>query len=219
VRNLLFTVVIIGLASLTAMAAGPRIPGQSEDQPARRSRSYTGVSWGAMHTIWNSSWSDEGYPAAGTLGPVISLRRISSTSATMAWVPYISYSILQSNVTESGDSAGNGGGTLRTYFREIDLGLNLQISLSAQHPEWYVGGGPSIRWGQAGRRVNHEPRPGTVRKAAWFGVNALAGYRVDWGKKYAIFFEPQVTFSPDNADRWQHNYPPETVTLQMGILW
>ena len=51
------------------------------------------------------------------------------------------------------------------------------------------------------------------------GVTVLAGYQIGWGKKTAVFFEPQFTFSPDPADRWQITYPPDNLNLHMGILF
>lgn len=182
-------------------------------------KSYTGLSWGAAHSIWNGRWTNEGYPEAGTLGPLVSLRKVSTVSSKLAMVPYLSYYVFHSRVSVLCDTCLDGSANIRTYFREINLGLNLHATVSAMHPEWYVGGGPVIRWGQAGRRVGHERRPGNIRKAAWFGVTMLAGYRHGWGEKHAVFIEPQFTISPDMADRWQRNYPPEVITLQMGILW
>ncbi len=181
-------------------------------------KSYTGFSWGMVHTIWNGRWSNEGYPEAGTMGFLLSLRKISPMGTSMALAPYLNYSIMNSRVSVLSDSTPSGTVSLRTYFREIDLGINLQAFVSKKCPGWYIGGGPSVRWGQAGKRVGHEPRPGSVRKATWFGLTALIGYRQEW-KKTAVFMEPQFTFSPDMADRWQHNYPPDMLSLQMGILW
>ena len=192
------------------------VPGGPAPAPLK---SYTGLSWGAAHTIWNGRWSNEGYPEAGTLGPLVSLRKISPINSKLAIVPYLTYYVLNSRVSVSCDTCANGTQSIRTYFREIDLGLNLQATPWPKCPEWYFGGGPSVRWGQSGRRVGNEQRPGTVRKAAWFGLTALVGYRFDWGKSRAVFFEPQLTFSPDFADRWQRNYPPDVFNVQMGFLW
>jgi hypothetical protein len=182
-------------------------------------KSYTGLSWGAVHTIWNGRWNNEGYPEAGTLGPMVSLRKVSAVSKNLSVVPYLTYYMMYSRVSVLSDTTVDRTVTIRTYFREIDLGLNLQATPWESCPEWYFGGGPSVRWGQAGRRIGLERRPGSIRKAAWFGLTVLAGYRRDWGKSLAVFFEPQLTFSPDMADRWQRNYPPETFSFQMGILW
>ena len=215
-------VTLLNCTLLMGIAATNFAQGNSEEPDVRtlvEPRSYTGLSWGAAHTVWNGHWSNEGYAEAGTLGPAISLRKVSTVNSRMAIVPYLNYFVMNSRVSELCDTCDNGTVSVRTYFREIDLGLNLHATVSQKHPEWYIGGGPSIRWGQAGKRVGYERRPGSVRKAAWFGVTALAGYRLDWGQKHAVFFEPQVTFSPDMADRWQRNYPPEVVTIQMGILW
>ena len=195
------------------------------DTPPKPLKSYTGLSWGAVHTVWNGRWSNEGYPRAGTMAPFISLRKVSPTGSQLAVAPYFSYfatySTISTLICDTCTQGALNDGTLteRMYYREIDLGLNFQYHLSVKCPEWYVGGGPSVRWGQAGLRVRGEPRPGVVRRATWFGLTVLGGYLHDWGGKQSMFIEPQFTFCPDPADRWQRNYPPDTVTLQMGILW
>ncbi len=189
-----------------------------QDVQPPQMKSYTGFSWGMVHTIWNGRWNNEGYPQAGTMGFLLSLRKVSPMGSSMALAPYLNYSMMYSRVSVLSDSTESGTVSLRTYFREIDLGINLQATVSKKCSGWYIGGGPSVRWGQAGKRVGHEARPGTVRKATWFGLTALAGYRQEWGKR-AVFVEPQYTFSPDMADRWQRNYPPDMFSLQMGLLW
>ena len=193
--------------------------------PSAPLKSYTGLSWGATHTIWNGRWTNEGYPAAGTMAPYISLRKVSPLGAKMGMEPYLSYFAMYSTIstlicdTCTQGSLNDDTRTERMYFREIDLGLNLLAYPNPRNHDWYIGGGPVIRWGQSGRRVKNEGRPGLVRKGAWFGLTLVTGVKQDWGDKYAIFIEPQFTFSPDPSDRWQHNYPPETLTLQMGLLW
>ena len=206
------------LALLTCLPALLSAQPEYPDEKPPVVKSYTGFSWGMVHTIWNGRWNNEGYPRAGTMGLQLGLRKISPMGSNMALAPYVNYSIMYSRVSELSDSTPSGTVSLRTYFREIDLGINLQASVFKKCPGWYIGGGPSVRWGQAGKRVGHEVRPGTVRKATWFGLTALMGYRQEW-KNHAVFIEPQYTFSPDMADRWQRNYPPDMVSLQMGVLW
>jgi hypothetical protein len=187
--------------------------------PPPEPKSFTGLSWGMVHTIWNGHWAGEGYPEAGSMGFLVSLRKVSPVGSGVSMVPYLNYYTMSSRVSVLSDATENETVSIRTYFREIDLGVNLQAFPSKQCPSWYIGGGPSVRWGQAGKRVGLEQRPGTTRKAAWFGLTALMGFQQEWGAKRAVFVEPQFTFSPDMADRWQRNYPPETLSLQMGFLW
>ena len=49
-------------------------------------------------------------------------------------------------------------------------------------------------------------------------MSVLVGYRTYWGQRLAVTFEPQFTFSPDEADRRQRAFPPDNQSLQMGIL-
>ena len=224
-RCLVAIVCLVWSLTLPATTRAQDNENEGDVRPPVALRSYTGLSWGATHTIWNGRWSNEGYPQAGTMAPFISLRKISPVGSRMAMAPYLSYFAMYSTIsTLICDTCTQGAlnddtRTERMYFREIDLGLNLLAYPSARNHNWYVGGGPVIRWGQAGKRVRGEERPGIVRKGAWFGLALVAGLRQDWGEKQAIFIEPQFTFSPDPSDRWQRNYPPETLTLHMGLLW
>jgi hypothetical protein len=183
--------------------------------------SYTGITWGMTRTFWGSA-SSEGYPQAGNAGPVIGLRKVQMVGANTAFVPYLTFMVMYSGPITTAeyvqDSILISRTTTRNYFREIDLGFNLDFYPIHNTKSFYLGFGPSIRWGQAATRVN-DARPAQTVKAAWFGVTGLVGYQMGWGKKTVVFFEPQYTLSPDPADRWQMAYPPENLNLNMGILF
>jgi hypothetical protein len=184
--------------------------------------SYTGVSWGFARTWWGGGWSNEGYPQAGTSGPMLSLSRVSFVSDRLALAPYLNYFWMTSEFTTAkyvSDSLLVSTTSRRTYFREIDLGLNLHYFPVQDSRTFYFGGGPSIRWGQAGNQVVGGPRPGSVMKGAWFGLTALCGLMTSVEDKVTVYFEPQFTFSPDEADRFQATYPPTNLNLMMGILF
>lgn len=191
---------------------------QAEDEGAK---SYIGVTWGLTRTFWGSN-DGEGYPQAGTAGPVIGLRKVKMMSSKMAFVPYLTYMAMYSGPVTTAkyvqDSILISRQTQRSYYREIDLGFNLNFYPGGIAKSFYLGLGPSIRWGQSGIRID-DARPAKTTKAAWFGVSLLAGYQIDWGKKAVVFFEPQYVFSPDPADRWQMAYPPDNLNFVMGILF
>jgi len=196
----------------------PTLGFAQEDEEAITS--YTGVTWGVTRTFWGSA-GGEGYAQSGTAGPVFGLRKVKMVGTSAAFVPYITYMSMYSGpittTTPYQDSLVIEH-TRRSYFREIDLGFNLNYYPGSINKAFYFGLGPSIRWGQAGTRID-DARPAKTMKAAWFGVTVLAGYQIGWGKKTAVFFEPQFTFSPDPADRWQITYPPDNLNLHMGILF
>jgi len=192
---------------------------QAEDEGIT---SYTGVTWGMTRTFWGGSASSEGYPQAGNAGPVIGLRKVQMVGSNVSFVPYLTFMVMYSGPITTAqyvqDSILVSRTTTRTYFREIDLGFNLNFYPVSNSKSFYVGLGPSVRWGQAGTRIN-DARPAQTMKAAWFGVTGLLGYQIGWGSKTAVFFEPQYTFSPDPADRWQIAYPPDNLNLIMGVLF
>jgi hypothetical protein len=183
--------------------------------------SYTGITWGMTRTFWHGANASEGYAQAGTAGPVFGLRKVQMMGARTALVPYLTFMAMYSGPVTTmryvQDSILVSRETRRSYFREIDLGLNLQFYPLHGNKSFYFGLGPSIRWGQSGTRLNDgQTKSG---KAAWFGLTGLLGYQAGWGKTTAVFVEPQFTFSPDPADRWQQTYPPDNLNLHMGILF
>jgi hypothetical protein len=183
--------------------------------------SYTGVTLGATRTFWGGGVNQEGYPKAGTIGPAFGLRKTFPVGHQTALALQGQYSYM-SATTSLLVSEPYPFGSTRTrysYFREIDLGLTLQFTPSKATDAFYFGFGPCVRWGQAGLRYRGEDRPGTVYKAAWFGVTVVGGIRTELGKNSLAFIEPQFMFSPDPADRQQKVYPPDNLGLQMGILW
>jgi hypothetical protein len=203
----LFTLLLI----LTATPCLAQLPGSS-----------TGLSWGITRTWWGGGWQAEGYPQAGTAGPFLSLRRVSFVSDNLALSPYLNYYWMTGkaiNATFVQDSLLTSVTNSRTYFREIDLGLNLHYFPVQNSKSFYFGGGPSIRWGQAGKQVNGDMHSNSVMKGAWFGLTALVGLVTPMSEGVSVFFEPQFTFSPDEADRWQTAYPPTTLNLIMGVLF
>jgi hypothetical protein len=213
-RRITVLFLFLGLASGYVWA-------QDEDEPARglARPSLRGISWGFTRTWWSRRASDEGYAQAGTAGPSIGLRLWRPTGKRTGVTPYIQYFWM--NATQTVllcDSCGDTR-TERTAFRELDLGLNFDYSLTPSGNGFYLGGGPLVRWGQAGRREVGSNQSGLTQKAAWFGVTLLAGYRTPFGKHSMAFFEPQLVLSPDLADRWQQTYPPDNLTVLMGILW
>ena len=190
-----------------------------------------GVSWGFTRTYWDGTWYKDGYAGAGTGATLLSLRREMPINARTDISLYLSYMWMRNTISTLiepviadpvTDDIISGGWmftqTHRSYYREYNLGFNLHRYLFPEGPSIYIGGGPLARWGQSGRRNVDEKPPGDIHKAAWFGLTVLAGYRTEWNGKTA-FFEPQLTFSPDMADRWQENYPPVNLTFQMGMLW
>ncbi|MBU0690305.1 hypothetical protein KKC97_04095 [bacterium] len=191
----------------------------------------TGVSWGFTRTYWDGKWYKDGYAGAGTGATMLSLRREMPVGAQTQVSLYISYLWMRNTISTLiepvivdpvTDEVLNGGmmftQTHRSYYREYDVGVNLHRYLFPDGPMIYIGGGPLVRWGQSGRRNIDGPPPGDTHKATWFGLTVLAGYRTEW-KGRTTFFEPQLTFSPDMADRWQENYPPVNLSFQMGMLW
>jgi hypothetical protein len=185
--------------------------------------SFTGLSWGFTRTFWNGRANDEGYPQAGTAAPMIGLRKVLTITDQFAWEPYLQYLAMYSGpITRFIPTSDTSGYSMteKSYFREIDVGLNLMYFPAPRIHEFYLGIGPAFRWGQAGHQSSAQPNGrGPTQKATWFGVSLLAGYRVAMGEHTAVFFEPQYMFSPDPADRWQIVYPPANLNLQMGILW
>lgn len=182
-----------------------------------------GISWGFARTFWDGTWNEDGYPDAGTGAVFLSLRRVTAFSMMTEVSIYLNYMWSRHTTTTLvdypyTDPAWPVTRTDRTYYREIDVGFNLHRYFDKEHRNFYIGVGPQVRWGQAGRREVDEDRPGDIRKGAWFGLTFLLGYTTQWEKTRA-FIEPQFILSPDNSDRWQENYPPETLVIQMGLIW
>jgi hypothetical protein len=201
----------------------------SEDSKAQAPA--TGFSWGFTRTYWDGKWYKDGYAEAGTGATMLSLRREmplnSRTQASLyincLWMRSTVSTLIEPVIVDPlTDEVISGGRMLtqthRSYYREYDLGANLNRYLFPDGPSIYVGAGPLIRWGQSGKREVDARELCDSRKATWFGLTVLAGYRTEWNGRTA-FFEPQLTFSPDMADRWQKTYPPVNLTFQMGMLW
>ncbi|MBU0508139.1 hypothetical protein KKH27_04800 [bacterium] len=183
-------------------------------------KSYNGISWGFSRTWWSADANNEGYPAAGNAGAMVELRRVRMLNDRVAFSPYLQYFWMRSTITTLiCDTCYGETVTERSFFREIDLGFNLHLFPVKSCDEFYIGGGPSVRWGQAARREAGTATNTFTAKAAWFGVTVLAGIRTPLYGTSIAFFEPQFTFSPDQADRWQAIYPPDKMSVHMGVLW
>jgi len=211
-RDIMFVwIILLMFAPVLAMA-------QDASEPIT---SYTGVTFGMTRTSWGSSNGD-GYPGAGTAGPVFGLRKVHMVGENIALAPYLTYMAIYSGPITTAefmqDSILVSRHTTRSYFREIDLGFDLNFYMGGATKPFYLGLGPSVRWGQSGQQFD-DAHSAKSQKAAWFGMTLLAGYQVGWGKKTVVFFEPQYTFSPDPADRYQTVYPPDNLNLHMGILF
>jgi hypothetical protein len=206
----LWTTACLLIAGLIAAAIPVHAQGES----------WTGFSWGMTRTYWSADKNSEGYPRAGTAATVLGLERTAPLTESLEFAPYFRYQWMRSTVTTLiCDTCYGETRTDRTYYREIDLGFNFNCFPLRDHRHLYLGAGPSVRWGQAGSYELGTERPGEVLRAAWFGLSVLGGYRSYWGEHLAVMFEPQLTFSPDEADRWQRVCPPDNLTLQMGMLW
>ncbi len=216
----------IALLCLLSLWLLPGIAGAQEGEdeggnPAIRAArgSYRGLTWGFTRTWWSRNGHDEGYPQAGTGGPSVGLRLWRPIGTRSGMTPYIQYFWMDATSTTLVCDSCGATRTDRMAFRELDLGLNFDYSLSASGTGVYLGGGPAVRWGQSARREVGADGSGLRQKATWFGITLLAGYRMPMGNKAIAFFEPQFLLSPDLADRWQDTYPPDNLNFLMGILW
>jgi hypothetical protein len=193
-----------------------------------------GLSWGFGRTYWDGKWYGDGYAEAGTGGNTISIRRDNPLSGNLdvslhldyLWQRHTTTTLIEPFVEDPETGEPVSGGLLLTqthftFYREWTLGANFHYYLShAERSRFYIGGGPSVRFGHAGKREIDEPRPGVTQKATWFGLTALVGYSTPaLGDGSSAFFEPQLTFSPDPADRYQKVYPPVNLNFLMGIMW
>ncbi len=188
------------------------------DQDAK-SVSY-GLSWGFTRTYWSADKNDEGYAAAGTGATRLGFRRIQPADESWELVPHLDYLWMRSTITTLiCDTCYGEVRTDRSYFRELDLGLDLHFFPFHECDDFYVGTGPLVRWGSSGTRMDQGRRNERSTRAAWFGLNMMIGYRAFHGENLGAFIEPVLTWSPDDADRWQHVFPPDNLSLQMGLMW
>ncbi len=191
----------------------------AEDEESNGSTRF-GLSWGFTRTYWSSNINDEGYARAGSGAMRIGIRRVQSSRERMEIVPHAEYLWAGSTVTTLiCDTCYGMTITERSYFRELDLGFDVHYYPWQACRNFYVGAGPLVRWGSAGIRELRETRPGEVMKAAWFGINLKLGLSTTDRNGMSAFCEPVITWSPDAADRWQRVYPPDNLSLQMGLMW
>ncbi|MCB9365949.1 MAG: hypothetical protein H6508_02000 [Calditrichaeota bacterium] len=194
----------------------------------------TGVSWGYTRTYWQGTWYQDGYAEAGTAGNMLSVRHEVPfgahtnfvMSGSYSWLRHTTTTLLEPVVIDPlTDDVISGGAMLtrtdHTYFREIDLAAQVHYYLDDRGAsKFYVGGGPAARWGSAGKRRQDALKSDYHTQAAWFGLSGLAGIRQEWNDNgLQTFFEPQLLWSPDNADRYQETFPPVSLIVAMGILW
>jgi hypothetical protein len=208
----------------------------------------TGLSWGFTRTYWDGTWYKDGYAEAGTGGNMISLRRELPMSdetriavvGSYSWLRHTTTTLLEPVVVDPlSDEVISGGimdtRTDHTYFREVELALLLNHYVDNEgHSKFYIGGGPSARWGAAGKKTDkinyHDPerviplnyveQGPTQTQAAWFGLSALVGIRQQWRDDSMIsFVEPRLLWSPDGSDRYQKTFPPVNFIVAMGVLW
>lgn len=194
----------------------------------------TGLSWGYTRTYWDGTWYEDGYAGAGTAGNMISIRREMpmndrtriAVSGSYSWMRHTTTTLREPVVIDPLTDEVISGGMLdtrtdHTYFREIDLALHAHHYLDNEGKnKFYIGGGPSARWGSAGKREQDSREASYQTNAAWFGFSALAGLRQQWNEDGLVtFFEPQLLWSPDAADRYQDTFPPVNLIVAMGVLW
>lgn len=194
----------------------------------------TGLSWGFTRTYWDGTWYEDGYAEAGTGGNMISLRREMPMSdrtfvnvmGSYSWMRYTTTTLREPVVIDPLTDEVISGGMLATrtdltYFREMEIAAHVHQYLDNEgQSKFYVGGGPSIRWGAAGKREQDSRKAEFHTQAAWFGFSALIGLRQQWNDEGLItFFEPRMLWSPDDADRFQQTFPPVNLMIAMGVLW
>ena len=207
-----------------------------------------GLSWGFTRTYWDGTWYNDGYAGAGTGGNMISLRKELPMSnetrlsvvGSYSWMRHTTTTLLEPVVIDPLTDQVISGGALgtqtdHTYFREVELALLLNHYVDNEgHSKFYIGGGPSARWGAAGKKLErpnyHDPERvdfyefyldrSTQTQAAWFGLSALVGLRQQWSDDGMIsFVEPRLLWRPDGSDRYQKTFPPVNFILAMGVLW
>ena len=193
-----------------------------------------GLSWGFTRTYWEGTWYGDGYAEAGTGGNVFGLRHERSIAehtllaivGSYSWMGHTTTTLREPVIFDPETDEVISGGSLdtrtdKTYFREAELAAHVHYFLDDRgRQKLYVGGGPSARWGAAGKREQDAHRAEFHTQAAWFGFSALAGLRQQWSEDGLVtFFEPRLLWSPDGADRYQTTFPPVNLILSMGILW
>lgn len=193
-----------------------------------------GLSWGYTRTYWDGTWYEDAYTGAGTAGNMFCIRREMplndltrlSVSAAYSWMRHTTTTLVEQVVIDPVTDQVVSGGALDTrtehsYFREIDLAVHAHRYLQSEgRNRFYVGGGPAIRWGSAGRREQDSRSLSYQTNAAWFGLSILGGLRQQWREDGPVtFFEPQLLWSPDAADRYQKTFPPVNLVVAMGVLW
>lgn len=181
---------------------------------------YFGASWGFTRTIWAPNWGSDGYPQAGNGALTLSLRAKLPYKENLSIIPFVSY--LTSRHTTSYRTGGYDVyiiHTEHTYFREMDVGVHLHYYLPLLDRSIYIGGGPALQFHESGRRLFTEPHQMETFDDTSPAVALACGWATKAGERLVVFFEPQFVFSPDAIDRQKASYPPDKLTLQMGILW
>ncbi|MFH1009639.1 MAG: hypothetical protein V1784_00210 [bacterium] len=178
-----------------------------------------GLGWGMTRTIWAGGWNSDGYPDAGNGAATLSLRLQVPYKANLSVVPFMNY--LWSRHTTSyrtDDYSRYDLWTEITYFREIEVGSHLHYSLPLLRRAIYVGGGPSLRFYESGKRLSTEHHEMETHRGSAPTLALVGGWKTV-GKRFTTFVEPQFSFSPDGIDRQKAYYAPDKFALQMGILW
>jgi len=202
--------------------------------PAQSAEHHTGFSWGFTRTYWDGTWYGDGYAEAGTGGNSIAIRHERPVAEHMqisfvgnySWMRHTTTTLLEPVIIDPMTDEVISGGLMatrtdNTYFREAELAAHVHYFLDDfGRQKFYVGAGPSVRWGAAGKREQDSQRAEFHTQAAWFGVSALAGMRQQWNDDgVTTFFEPRLLWSPDGADRYQQTFPPVNLMITMGLLW
>ncbi|NUO17840.1 hypothetical protein HUU59_00105 [bacterium] len=193
-----------------------------------------GVSWGFTRTYWDGTWYRDGYAQAGTGGNMISVRRDLPMNnqtriailGSYSWLRHTTTTLREPVVIDPVTDEVISGGLLttrtdKTYFREIELAAHLHHYVDSEgRSQFYLGGGPSARWGSAGKREQNSRKSEFHTNAAWFGLSALVGMKQQWSDgALTTFFEPRLLWSPDPSDRFQETFPPVNLIVAMGVLW
>ncbi len=193
-----------------------------------------GLSWGFTRTYWDGTWYEDGYAGAGTGGNMVSFRREMpmnnqtriSLMGSYSWLRHTTTTLLEPVIIDPLTDEVISGGMMatrtdHTYFREIEVAAHIHQYLDTEgHSTFYIGGGPSARWGSAGIREQDSRKSDFHTQAAWFGLSALVGMRQQWDDDGLVtFFEPRLLWSPDPSDRYQETFPPVNLIVAMGVLW
>lgn len=193
-----------------------------------------GLSWGFTRTYWDGTWYRDGYAEAGTGGNMVSVRRDMPMNdltritlvGSYSWLRHTTTRLIEPVIIDPVSDEVISGGMLatrthHTFFREIEVAAHLHQYLDSEgNSKFYVGGGPSARWGSAGKREQNTRKAEFHTNAAWFGLSALVGMEQQWIENgLKTFFEPRLLWSPDPSDRFQETFPPVNFIVAMGILW